>query len=210
MKDLPESKKRVFRVLKFLNTNIYYDNIINGECSNKVLDKQTRLHLYGYKPRFPSYHLRVFFLYLLLYVHGTPAEEELSDGRLLLCLIDMLQCLDRVDVYHPLIQVQPLYIYTEHLLLKEKFPSILAKMQSFTGEVSLLNSENQDWLESPDDDEHSISGTLMSENTDINSENHIISTSEMEEGTSAYHMEITSRSLIQTVISLICYYCQRR
>ena len=152
IKGLPESKKQVFRVLKFLNQNIYSGNFTNRKCDNRVLDEKSRLYLYGYKHFIPSYRLRAYFIHLLLHVDGTQAEEELSDGRLLLCHIDMLKGSYIVNMDHPIIERYSLGFYVHHLF-REKFTSVLAKMQSFTGEVSLLNSENHEWLEAPECDE---------------------------------------------------------
>ena len=150
MKELPESKKRVFRVLKFLNQNILFGNITDGKCDNINLDKEMLLHLYGYKPLTSSYHLRVFFLHLLLHVHGTPAEQELSDGRFFMCLIDMLKDSNNVNMDHHLIQGRRLYGLFLYQGFEEKIKSVLKKMRYFRGEVKLLSSENQVWLDSMD------------------------------------------------------------
>ena len=148
MKELSESKKQVFRVLKFLNQHLYSGRFINGKCDNIDLNETTRLNLYGQKPMIPSYFLRVYYLHMLLHVHGTPVEEKLSDGRFFMCLIDMLQGFGRFNVYHPLIQGQFFFgSYSRHPF-REKIASDFAKMRYFNGELSLLNSEDQLLLES--------------------------------------------------------------
>ena len=87
--------------MKFLNLQIHL-NDIDDEYVNAYPHEPMRLSFYGYEPRIPSYRLRVCFLHLLLHMYGTPAEEELSDSLLIMCLIDMLQGYDFVRLDHPL------------------------------------------------------------------------------------------------------------
>ena len=150
MKELPE-KKRVFRIFKFLNqnlnahrANIDIDRTYKyGRFLNMTgLDKPTYLRLYGYKPDFPSYQLRIVFLYLLQAVHGTKEEKELTDGRLLMCLIDILKHIDNGDSFislmHPFIEVrEPVMGFGYHY--SNGLHEILTKMRSNDDQVSLLN-----------------------------------------------------------------------
>ena len=153
MNELPENKKRVFRVLKFLNQNLHNRepniNIDKKKARYNrfrirnitVLDAQACLRLYGYKPRIPSYHLRLVFLRLLLGIHGTTAEEELTDGRLLLCLMDLMTHIGELSVYstHPLIKLGSALGFNDLGSVYEPLQKILTTMRSNDGHVSLLN-----------------------------------------------------------------------
>ena len=74
-------------------------------------------------------------------VHGTKAEEELTDGRLLMCLIVMLKVFDHGEEYlsHPFgVKGFKHYILYKHYY-HDKYQKILNKMQSNVGQVRLLN-----------------------------------------------------------------------
>ena len=91
---LPDDKKQIFRVVKFL-----FQNKISIPTSSlndfETMDEKRRLKLFGYQPAISSYLLRLFFLHLLIHVHGTEAKEHLKGGVLAACLLDMLkQCRD--------------------------------------------------------------------------------------------------------------------
>ena len=145
MKQLTENKKRVFRVLKFLNQNVHVGEL-NGESYNNYLDGTTRLRLYGYKPSYPSYLLRVVFFHLLLGVHGTKAEEELTDGRLLKCFINLLHYFakkDRDYIKHPFILKRRIYMNLPRLnwLPMHVLEDIDRMLQKEISGVSLQNSK---------------------------------------------------------------------
>ena len=136
MRELPERKKRVFRVLKFLNQNVHRDEI--SEFPIVGLDEPTCLRLYGYKPLFPSYLLRLVFLNLLQHIHGTDTEDKLTDGRLLLCLIDMLQTY--YYLVHPFIRNYSVS-YGMYFSGTDGIKSVLDKLQSMNENVNLLNNK---------------------------------------------------------------------
>ena len=90
---LPESKKRAFRVAKFILQNLR--------------DENRFFESWASKPYVLSYALRVLFLQLLQHISGTSAYDRLSDGLLVTCLLDMVKrCLDikEIELYHPFIQ----------------------------------------------------------------------------------------------------------
>ena len=138
----------MFRVLKFLNQNCHSGEInidLDDNPSGTILTlrrlyKTTYPRLYGYKPRIPSYRLRLIFLHILQGVCGTKAEEELTDGRLLMCLMDMLKHVDDETSFmiHPFIVGNALG-FTSFYNSYEKLSEILTKMRSVDGKFSLLN-----------------------------------------------------------------------
>ena len=156
MKELPENKKRVFRVLKFLNQNVHSHESNIDIDGTTDLDKATCLQLYGYKPRVSSYRLRLLFLHLLQGVHDTKAEKKLTDSRLLLCLIDVWTNFDCFNSHmiHPFIKsahtIGWFHIgYFENLATYKQ--RLFATMRSDSGQVSLLNYGERDGLSSTRD-----------------------------------------------------------
>ena len=108
IKQLPEDTKRDYRVAKYLISTLFTTNEVQFD-QIETLDAQTRHRLYGCDQNVSSYRLRVFFLHLLLHVHGTEAEQRLRGGLLVLCLRDMLEfSLDKIqftlNYNHPLLK----------------------------------------------------------------------------------------------------------
>ena len=122
MKELPENKKLPFRIVKFFLQNTIDPSDVSPSMDIENIEKETSLKLYGCKPHISSYAVRLFFLHLLMHVHGTDAEEMLKDGTLIFCLLDMLHRFrkhyeeDFADDYlnHPLIYLNT-YHYTIHI-----------------------------------------------------------------------------------------------
>ena len=185
IKNLPEHKKRVFRVLKFLNQNGH--SVIEYKIDGK-LDKNTRLILYGYYPRCPSYHLRVLFLTLLQNIHGTKADEEITDGQLLMGLLRMLECMcnRRVGLGHPFLSDHPFYI-SQFMGVADRLLKILCQMmQNKDDEISLLNYK------------------------DVNHENQNQSEWWMEDASSIDDSDSTSGNRVRAALALLCCCCQKR
>ena len=98
IKQLPEDIKSAYRVAKFLISNLFVSNTIPFDRI-AILDKETRLSLYGREPWISSYLLRVILFRLLLHVQGTKAEQRLKGGLLVLCILDVLiQFMEKDDV----------------------------------------------------------------------------------------------------------------
>ena len=107
--DLPKGKKRAFRVTKLLISNFVCSGIPFHFVN--TIDEDIRKKLYGRRPCISSYILRVIFLRLLTHVHGTDADQHLTDGVLVLCLLDILKELHtrlqkwmHVPLMHPFIE----------------------------------------------------------------------------------------------------------
>ena len=79
---LPDNKKRGFRIAKYLVQHIF--GFRAHKCKSQ--DQNTCIKLYGYKSRIRSYHLKLCFLQLMLHTEGTAAASQLTDGVLALCL----------------------------------------------------------------------------------------------------------------------------
>ena len=73
-------------------------------------------------------------------MHGIKEEKELTDGRLLMCVMDILKHINGNDSYlmHPFIVVSlPIMRFSYHY--SNRLHEILTKMRSKDGQVSLLN-----------------------------------------------------------------------
>ena len=160
MKQLPEDKKRAFRVVKFLIATASVKPLIPFSCIQS-LDQETLLRLYGRKPCIPSFDLRILLLHLLLHIHGTAAEPKLKDGLLVLCLLDMLQqCVDYTKtIYmifdHPIINERgDHFCNTEYS--KKAIDSIISRLErenpgDVAEEFKLLNDTSKVYSDKNDD-----------------------------------------------------------
>ena len=192
MKELPETKKRAFRVFKFLNQNLHFHqpnikfnkwvhpNENKSYLNITGLDEQVCLRFYGFKSDTPSYDLRVLSLLLLQGVHGTTAEKELTDGRLLLCFMDFLKNNFNEDIFmnlegpiaNPLINQLPFAYHLDSGFFRT-LHEILIKLRSNDGQVSLLNYKE---LEKDDSGSslHEVRSLSFDESEDDNTRSSLI------------------------------------
>ena len=108
---LEEGKKSGYRIAKYLIQN---DVVCNkGRFHNSF--GNNFIHLFGYAPILKSFFLRILFLQLLITTLDTPMYDQLTDGTLTLCLLDMLEQLSKqliethaqenialIYIFHPL------------------------------------------------------------------------------------------------------------
>ena len=111
IRNLPEKQKRAYRVVKYLTQ---YFVAYNKQNFN-FLDNDTATKLYGYKPEIKSYHIRMCLLHLIFQTQGTAEAEQLTDGALVLCLLNMLQRL-----YFVVLDSIPSFLFLHHPLLRYK------------------------------------------------------------------------------------------
>ena len=90
LKNLTDDQKMAFIVGKYLlhflvtkNESVQRRNALN-------VDENTALALYGRKPCINSYLMRQCFIHLLICVHGTNMEGQLSNGFLVLAFLDLV------------------------------------------------------------------------------------------------------------------------
>ena len=84
---LSEGQKRAFRVTKYLLQNCLH-SINDDRFPNLSVDDINRM--YGPKPHMKSYYLRILLLHLVFSAHNHPHADELTDGCLAFCLLDIL------------------------------------------------------------------------------------------------------------------------
>ena len=84
---LGEGEKRAFRVTKYLLQNSLHSIQID-QFSNLSVDEINRM--YGPKPHIKSYYVRILLLHLVFATHNHTPADELTDGCLVFCLLDIL------------------------------------------------------------------------------------------------------------------------
>ena len=105
IKQLPDDQKRAFRVAKYLIQFLITTPDGLHRETNENIDGKTLLKLYGRKSCIKSYLVRQCFIHLLIITHDKDVYSQLSDGFLVMCLIDLVHSvvMNLNELPHPLL-----------------------------------------------------------------------------------------------------------